>query len=243
MKTHTVPRYPRAMWRRCPLLLVVAAALACSPEATPPPMKKTAPPPPPTSAKTPAPNPEPEQQPEQDPAPASFEAKVRIDPHPGGKRFQGVWLDVEGRDPWLVAYRARPWWKPFDGHRVKVVGAPYQPDPQAQQIMADHFRVTSLELLDPAEEPMAEIVWIGPQLTLEGTFATITWPQGTKLAGETMTVFETQAGKRYHLAASVDPMPEPGAPLTVRGRAVRRSPFVAHVGTDHLWVFSATPRD
>lgn len=34
-------------------------------------------------------------------------ATVRIDPAPGGKQFQGVWLELEGGARWVIAYRAR----------------------------------------------------------------------------------------------------------------------------------------
>src|SRR5262249_47884244 len=68
-------------------------------------------------------------------------AIVRIDAQPGGKKFQGVWLEFADDKRWLVDYRANELWKPFADREVLVTGYCWAPDPRAQAIQATHFHV------------------------------------------------------------------------------------------------------
>lgn len=77
--------------------------------------------------------------------PTKFEAVVDIDDTVGGKRFQGVWLVDDAGKRWLVRYRPDPAWTAREGKRFVVTGRPYTPDPRAQQINADHFRVDEVK--------------------------------------------------------------------------------------------------
>lgn len=208
-----------------PLVLVLSPLSGCTPEA-------------PADANTP--NPAPPSLSEMPPlgqappeAPADeFRARVRIDKKPGGKRFQGVWLVEESGQEWLIAYRPDPWWRPFEGEWVLVKGESYQP--QGQSIGADHLRVERLRIETPEMEH--ELVEVREAVELAGTFTTYTWPKKTKLEGETATVFRSEEGDTYWLAAPVEDPPALDAPCTVSGRIVEPSPFVARPGGPYLWI-------
>lgn len=167
---------------------------------------------------------------------AGFEATLEIDAEPGGKRFQGVWLVLSGGERLVVDYRATAWWMSFRGRKVRVTGEHWTPDPRAQSIGAAHFRVHELSLIDPHQEPFADPIGLGPERELDGQFEKYSWPEGTKLAGETVLVFRATAGPRYWLAATPDPTPVPEQPVRVRGRTVTPSPFAARPGGAYLWI-------
>lgn len=86
------------------------------------------------------------------PAPAApdgletFEARLDIERLAGSKRFQGCHLTLDDGEVLLLSYRPRPEYFKFVDKRVKVQGARYRPDPEAQQIMAEHFTVHSITL-------------------------------------------------------------------------------------------------
>ena len=122
----------------------------------------------------------------------SFVATLTIDAAPGGKRFQGVWLH-RGGEELVVDYRARDFWRPFEGLEVRVTGERWTPDPRAQAIQAQHFRVARLEV---AERTQAKRFFaIGPERELAGRFVTVAGEPGSKSEGSSVVSFETEGGR------------------------------------------------
>ena len=207
-------------FRRLGIALPPAVLLGCTPLAPPP---ERSPQPVEPDPSTPVESPT-----------LAFGATLSIDEQPGGKRFQGVWLDGDDGVRRVIAYRADPWWQPFDGRRVEVEGTPYEP--RGQAIMAAHFRVEALRVVEPSTE--VALVSITGERELFGSFFEATWPKGTKLAGETRTVFRSEDGETYELYRLPEPHPPLDRPVRVSARLVELSPFVAHVGGMHLWVIA-----
>lgn len=164
----------------------------------------------------------------------SFEATVEIDDQPGGKRLQAVWL-VSGKTRRVIDYRANEWWKPFDGRKVKATGASYSPEGQA--ISADHFRVHSLELLDPT--PDDDLWMVSKQESFTGAFVTQTWPKQSKLGGETATIFRSDEGEDFWLHDATAITIELDKSVTIKARRVEPSNFVARPGGPYLWVLES----
>lgn len=162
-----------------------------------------------------------------------FEAKVVIDPSPGAKKFQGVWLERDDGQRWLIDYRARPYWTPFAEARVEVSGARYMPDGQA--VTAVHFRLDTLRIVEPT--PDHHLVRLGPKRQLTGRFVEVVGGPGTKSEARTMTLFAAD-GVRYFLANHEETFQGSGT-ATVRETAL--SPFVAHLMGPRLWVVSFEP--
>ncbi len=174
-----------------------------------------------------------------------FSASVAIDARPRGKRFQGVWLRPEGGEVsrYLVAYRASPWWRPFEGQRVDVVGSPWTPDPRTQHIMAEHFRVHSLTVADPNAQPTPRWVKMGPKKRYIGTFQRRSGDPGSKSAGDRWTVFVAEGGLSFALAS-----PEPGADglgtrQAISARLLTPSPFAAGRAGPAMWVIDRSPAE
>ena len=129
--------------------------------------------------------------------------------------------------------------------RDRVEGELYQPEGQA--LTDEHLRVTWLRPLDP----QAALVHIGPRQTRRGRFVAITGEPGSKLAGETRTVFVDDAGHSHELAhlpaprarrspdrpdsAPADPS-LPDHEVSIESHPVELSPHSAHVGGSWLWV-------
>lgn len=168
---------------------------------------------------------------------AAFEATVAIDSKPGGKRFQGVWLKKDDGGRLLIEYRALGCWTPFDGHRVKVTGKSYTPKGQA--IMAAHFTVSTLEIVDPSK-PVA-FTHVGPIQTIDGQFSTAEGSVGSKMEGSTWAVF-TGGGMSYQIANPARIKTAANGPAEVVARAVTRSPFTAHMPGPMLWLLDVTPK-
>ncbi len=164
----------------------------------------------------------------------TLEATLEIDAKPSGKRFQGVWLRDRSDHRWVIDYRANPWWRPFEGLRVRAEGEAYTPKGQA--ISADHWRVRALRLIEPRSEK--GLVAIEEETELNGRWTTYTWPKGTKLAGETMTVFMSESGQRYWLYHQPEQPPKAEVPVRIRARKVEPSPFIARPGGPYLWVLN-----
>ena len=164
----------------------------------------------------------------------AFEAVLQIEAKPGEKRLQGVWLERADGQRWIIAYRAEPCWRPFAGRRVRARGETYQPEGQA--VLATHFRVRALELVDPKAEPMAELIALGDEQVLSGSFQQMTWPAGSKLEGESQLVFERSDGTRYFLSGVPQAAPAAGQRVEVRAREATPSPYMAHPGGPHLFV-------
>ena len=208
-------------------LLAAFALIGCTP-ASPPAGSDPAPPP---AKEAKADDPEPPVQ-----APESelitLRAKVDIDDKPGGKRFQGVWLVTEDGNRHVISYRADPWWKDFEGRTVDVTGTPYMP--RGQAIMADHFRVKQMTVVEPTvDDPL---IMITDERELEGKFTFYEWPKKTKLSGSKALVFEGTTGRRYWLTERPRPDPPIDEPVKIKARIVEPSNFVARPGGPYLWV-------
>ena len=108
-----------------------------------------------------------------------FAATVRIDAEAGSKQFQGVWLERADGEQWVIDYRPRDCWLPLENLQVKAVGNTYMPPGQA--ISATHFRVSMLEVIDPA--PEARLVAVGPEETMTGTLQAAAGEAGSKSEG------------------------------------------------------------
>jgi hypothetical protein len=159
----------------------------------------------------------------------SFVARLVIDAEPGGKRFQGVWLE-HGGERWVVDYRATGVWKPFDGLDVRVTGERWTPDPRAQAIQAPHFKVARLEVAD--RKQAKRFFAIGPEREVTGSFVSVAGEPGSKSEGSTIHYFETE-DRRYEIAGG-----EPGSGRsTATVRDVEINPaWAATRGGPFIWV-------
>jgi hypothetical protein len=160
-------------------------------------------------------------------------ATVRIDPEPGAKHFQGVWLEFSERRRWLIDYRARDIWRSFADRTVLVSGHCYEPFGQA--IAATHFAVEHMRLVDRVPDvPLTEV---GPELILRGALAVHAHPAGGKHGGSSEVVFRDGGGTTYWIHAADDQLPGPG-PVAVTAREVHASPaFAALPDGPRLWIF------
>jgi hypothetical protein len=166
---------------------------------------------------------------------SSFEGIVRVaeDPKPGpGKKFRGAWIERDGGERWVIDYERESPFRELRDRRVRVEGETYAPEGQA--LVAKHFRVRSMELV--TKDAGASLVRVGPRQRVKGQFGDMTWPAGTKLAGETMRVFVTEGGKSYFLARVPETTPAPGVTITVDAHEVEPSPFVTRPGGPYLWI-------
>ncbi len=172
---------------------------------------------------------------EADESALSFEAILRVDAEPSYKHFQGVWLERDDGERWLIDYRALGCWTPFDGHRVSATGERYEPE--GQSIGAPHFRVKTLSAVDPMA--MSALVQVGPERTLTGRLSTASGAPGSKQEGSSWTVFVADSGGSWSLLNPSAVQDLQGETISVKGRAVERSPFYAHAGGPLLFVISA----
>lgn len=163
---------------------------------------------------------------------STVRATLTIDPRPGGKRFQGVWLVPDKGARLLIDYRATKIWRPFEGQKVVATGSVYQP--RGQAINATHFRLETLEMAD--SKSTASIVRVGPRTELSGAFSTKTVPAGAKGAGETYEVFTASDGNVYLVA---NPDASHAGKTMISARRIQRSPFIAHRGGPTLWILNA----
>jgi hypothetical protein len=205
--------------------LFVTAALACTPAATPtrgnPEVRVPEQTAEPVSANPPRPH---------ESVVEEIRAVVVIDAKPGGKKFQGVWLEREGGEKWVISYRPDELWRSFENRAVRVRGETYQP--RGQAIRATHFRVDWLALVE--DDPNASLVEVKEEKGYRGAFQWFVWPADTKLAGDKTLVFES-GGQQYFLA-NRPPQPTVGQELELRAREVVPSPYVARPGGPHLWI-------
>lgn len=170
--------------------------------------------------------------------PMSFEATLTVDELPSGKSLQGVWLRQDGSEPMIIDYRPHGCWTPFAQRRVRVTGSTYAPSGQA--ITATHFRVETLEVVDPAH--MTSLLSVGPEQTLEGTLRTATGLAGSKQEGTTWPVLvTTNETWRILNTADVARFSE-GQSLTIDARQVVLSPFTAHAAEPRVYVIRARAR-
>jgi hypothetical protein len=162
-------------------------------------------------------------------ATTTLTATLRIDPQPGPRHFQGVWLE-HGGQRWIVDYRARELWRAFDQHEVIVTGGCFVPFGEA--ITATHFDIATLRVADP-EAARGRFLAVGPERTLPGQFTTHAWPAGSKLAGSSETRFEAD-GTSYAIAGGE---PAGTGAATVIARTVDVSPtYTATTGGQQLWI-------
>ena len=84
----------------------------------------------------------------------TYTARFDMDRLAGGKRFQGSILYLDGGRTLLASYRPMKQYFQFVDRRVVVQGFHWSPPPEAQQIMADHFSITSMKLA-PGQTPYA----------------------------------------------------------------------------------------
>lgn len=181
------------------------------------------------------PDPKPTTTTQQAPSDVERRAIVRIDAQPGGKRFQGVWLEFAEDTRWVVDYRANELWKPFEDHEVIVTGYCWAPDPRAQSIGATHFHVERMRFLQPkmGRGPLLEI---GPEVALRGAFRAQPFPPGSKLAGSSQTKFDAES-ESYGLQGASVALPAMGTRVLVIARGVEPDmSWTAQTGGPKLWI-------
>lgn len=161
-------------------------------------------------------------------------AVVRVDAEPGGKRFQGVWLDFGDAKRWVIAYRPNGMWKAFENHEVVVTGHCYAP--QGQAIMATHFRVERMRFFTP-QRGRGPLLEVGPAETMEGKFVEHRFPTGSKREGDSAVTFLAEGGTEYWIAGAEVKVPDAGAPARIRARRVDPDmSWVAQPGGPNLWL-------
>lgn len=172
-------------------------------------------------------------------------ATVRIDAAPGGKKFQGVWLELPGEEVvprsgrWVIDYRATEIWRSFENEEVVVTGSHYQPFGQA--INAPHYKVATMRFAH-APRRSVPLRSIGPEQLLRGEFVDQAYPPGARRAGEPQRTFVTDDGATYGLASG-SAEPEPG-PVAITARAVEPDPaYAADTGGPKLFVIRVHPHD
>jgi hypothetical protein len=161
-----------------------------------------------------------------------YRATLRIDAQPGGKKFQGVWLDFGDDTRWVIDYRPRELWRGFADHEVTVTGHCYRPFGQA--INAPHFRVATMSFV---RRPATAVPYfsIGPERWITGAFRTLTFPAGSKRAGDQEPRFHDEHGTAYHVAGEASSTVE--GPATIRARVLERNrAYTATTGEDDLWI-------
>lgn len=175
------------------------------------------------------------------PAANERRATLRIDAQPGGKKFQGVWLEFSADKRWVIDYRPRELWKPFEDREVIVTGACYQPFGQA--IMATHFRVDRMRFVTP-ERGRGPILELGPEHWIRGAFAMHVFPPGSKLADSPMRVFRADDGTEFLLAGASEELPEAGKAARVKAREVTPDmSYMAQVGGRNIWILEVRAPD
>ncbi|MEO8703998.1 MAG: hypothetical protein ABI867_28365 [Kofleriaceae bacterium] len=173
-------------------------------------------------------------------APTEYRATLRIDAQPGGKKFQGVWLDFGGAKRWVLDYRTNDLWESFQDAEVRVTGHCYEPFGQA--IQAVHFEVDTLTF---ASAPKMAVPYfaIGPKRLYRGSFIATTAPPGSKLAGTVTTKFQVTSGKAYAMASSLDVHGRSGAAaITARELEINLA-YTATTGDPRVWVIAVHDAD
>jgi hypothetical protein len=160
-------------------------------------------------------------------------AVVRIDAQPGGKKFQGVWLELADGQRWVVDYRPREVWRGFEGAEVLFSGHCYRPFGQA--ISATHFEVERMRFAAPGRGH-GPLVEIGAEETLKGALELEGYPPGSKRAGSQDWHFRVDGGDRFRVWGGIDGDVASG-PVVVKARRVEIDPTWAATPTGaHLWI-------
>ena len=158
---------------------------------------------------------------------------VEIDSAPGAKKNQSVWLVSTDGSKVLISYQPTPLWRLYAGHRVHVTGTYYTPEgPQA--LGAQHFRVGTLLVAD--QQGMADPIAFGDVQEYAGTWGLEHGVPGSKSQGSSWPTFSHAGGLTYQIMNPPKAKDRPPGQVTIRARAVERSPFVAHRGGPTLWV-------
>jgi hypothetical protein len=159
-------------------------------------------------------------------------ATLRIDPTPGAKRFQGVWLEQADGTRWVVDYRARELWTWFADHEVIVTGEQYAP--QGQAVNAVHYRVDTVRFATP-EYGRGPYLSMGPEQVLAGTLVTERGMPGGKLAGSSWPAFVGEDGRRYVVLG--EELAGRTGPVRVRARLLEPDmSYTARTGGLDLWI-------
>ena len=161
-----------------------------------------------------------------------FTATLHIDPQPSGKKFQGVWLEREDGERWLIDYRPRDCWQPFNDTTVAVTGSTYEP--HGQSISATHFQVASLQRTD--EVFSADLIALGPQQTLTGTLHTEHGAPGSKSEGASWATLVTQT--RTWMLYNPSRLEGATGTVTVEAREVAYSRYVARADGPTLCILN-----
>jgi len=165
-------------------------------------------------------------------APSEIHATLRIDPSPGAKRFQGVWLEYADGTRWVVDYRARELWTWFANHPVIVTGEQYAPEGQA--INAVHFRIDTMRFAVP-EYGRGPYLTMGPEQIVHGTLVRDSAPPGSKAAGSSWPAFVGEDGTRYLVLG--EELVGRSGPVRVRARVlVPDMSYTARTSGPDLWV-------
>lgn len=160
-----------------------------------------------------------------------YRGVLSIDPEPGGKKFQGVWLDAAGKR-FVLAYRAAELWRWFEGREVVLTGGCYQPFGQA--INATHFDVESLRVAEE-QQGVGPYFSFGAKKSLVGEVIEVEAPAGSKLAGSKRRVFRADDGDTFELAGG--DVPDVGRHVRVRVRVLDPDmSYVARTNGPDLWI-------
>jgi hypothetical protein len=169
-----------------------------------------------------------------------WSGKLTIDAQPGGKRFQGVWVQRDGatlpkpgeldRDRLLIDYRARELWRGFEGQRVLARGTCYLPVGQA--IAATHFDIDRLKFTGAAPTA-ASLLEIGPRVLLDGELVAHAGGKGLVFRAGSIT---------YAIAGTSQDTPLVPGRVKIGGRTVVVNPkVVSTTAKDHLWILELHP--
>jgi hypothetical protein len=176
-------------------------------------------------------------QPATPPAPESQRrATVRIDAEPGGKRFQGVWLEHADGTKWVIAYRPLGFWKPFQDQEVIVTGHCYSPYGQA--IGATHYHVETMRFHTP-KRGVGPLLEVGPEVKLKGKLSKVDAPKGSKREGSAETRFLGVDGTSYKISGIDDEkdLAKLDKTFFVKARSVEPDmSWVAQTGGPALWI-------
>lgn len=159
-------------------------------------------------------------------------AIVRVDAEPGGKRFQGVWLELGDQTRWVIAYRARGLWTPFADTQVVVTGHCYRPHGQA--INATHFHVDTMRPVD--RKDARRFLAVHPEQLVRGQVVVAEAEAGSKAALSSLQHFREDGGTTWWVAGS-DERLSIGRRMTAQVRVVEISlSWAATVDGPHVWI-------
>jgi hypothetical protein len=163
---------------------------------------------------------------------ASVTGTIRVDPTPGAKKFQGVWLEATDGSKQLIAYNTRSVWARFEGQTVWVTGEPYTPE--LQSITADHFRVETMSLANSNQA--APYTSVDAKRKMNCHIQVHSGSPGSKMADQSWRMLMCE-GMAYQLA---NPVMLKGhtAHVSVIARRVERPPFTSHMPGPMLWIES-----